>query len=302
MLIVLLVIILLSQYSALPEQQYLPMIQINQYRWPITGFSVMGAFRDKMPIFYAEDSNNPPMWFQDWWLGCEMYSENGTNYGKGLYHASYVPMVYNEWDSFLLRCNDGRQVLVGNEPELISQSNLTPTEMAILLHTVIGQWNGPVYCCGVMVQHTAYMAQVVAEYRRMFGQWPSTVGVHAHLYIVGLDGSPIVTSVNDADIARAKESFDEFMALLEVNNLLHQRIVISECCVLSNILNQDDVVRASYSLINYAMENPSIATVSWFSVYSQGGGVGEFVSSDLVTGNQINDLGRTWLDYVPARR
>lgn len=136
----------------------------------------------------------------------------------------------------------------------------------------------------------------------MFGQWPSTVGVHANLYIVGLDGSPIVTSVNDADIARAQASLDEFIALLEVNNLLHQRIVISECCVLSNILNQDDVVRASYSLINYAMENSSIATVAWFSVYSRGGGVGEFVSSDLVTGNQINNLGRTWLDYVPVRR
>ena len=111
-----------------------------------------------------------------------------------------------------------------------------------------------------------------------------------------------VTSVNDADIARAQASLDEFMALLEVNNLLHQRVVVSECCVLSNTLIQDDMIQASYSLVNYAMENPSIATVAWFSVYSRGGGVSEFVSSDLVTGSEVNSLGQAWLNYALGRR
>lgn len=259
----------------------------------------MGAFRDRVPIFYVDDS--APMWFQDWWLGCEMYSENGQVYGQGLYHASYVPMIWREWDDFILRCNDGRPLLVGNEPELEGQANLTPTEMAILLHVAVGQWAGPVWCCGVMVQHAGYMAQVVGEYRRMFGQWPPGVGIHAHLYVVGPDGSPVIASVGDDDVTRAQAAFDGFMALLATNGLLGRRVVVSECCVLSNTLTQTEVLGAASRLVNHAMSNPDVATVAWFSVYSQGGGASEFVSSDLVTSDQVNGLGRAWLEYATGR-
>lgn len=261
----------------------------------------MGAFRDKMPIFYTEDS--PPMWFADWWLGCEMYSENGTNYGRGLYHASYVPMIWREWDDFVLRCNDGRPLLVGNEPELAGQANLTPTEMATLLHTAVtSSWDGPVWCCGVMVQHVGYMGQVISEYRRLYGAWPPTVGIHAHLYVVGPDGSPVVTSISDADVTRAQTAFDEFMALLTDEGLVNRWVVLSECCVLSNVLSQAEVLGAASRLVNHAMSNPDVATVAWFSVYSQGGGVSEFISSDLVTGDQVNVLGVAWLDYAAGGR
>jgi len=292
---------LLTQPAGSPGQRYLPAIQVNQYRWPVAGFSVMGLHRDKMPMFYGESS--PPMWFQDWWLGCELYSENGQPYGQGRYHAAYVPMIWRQWDDFALRCNDGRPLLVGNEPELVEQANLTPTEMATLLHTAVSQWAGPIWCCGVMVQHIGYMSQVIAEYRRLYGAWPPNVGVHAHLYVVGPDGSPVVTSVGDDDVARAQTAFDGFMALLAANGLLTRRVIVSECCVLSNTLSQAGIMSAASRLVNHAKSNSSVATVAWFSVYSQGAPAGsEFVSSDLVTGDQVNNLGRAWLDYAAGGR
>lgn len=252
-------------------------------------------------MFYGESS--PPMWFQDWWLGCELYSENGQPYGQGRYHAAYVPMIWRQWDDFALRCNDGRPLLVGNEPELVEQANLTPTEMATLLHTAVSQWAGPIWCCGVMVQHIGYMSQVIAEYRRLYGAWPPNVGVHAHLYVVGPDGSPVVTSVGDDDVARAQTAFDGFMALLAANGLLTRRVIVSECCVLSNTLSQAGIMSAASRLVNHAKSNSSVATVAWFSVYSQGAPAGsEFVSSDLVTGDQVNNLGRAWLDYAAGGR
>ncbi len=300
-LLVVLAFVAMQPVAVVPSQRYFPTIQINQYHWPRAGFSVMGAFRNKMPILYAADGSGPPMWFGDWWLGCEMYSENGETYGRGLYHASYIPTVWGVWDAFLLRCNDGRPVLVGNEPEIAGQANLTPTEMAALLRTVVtSSWSGPVYCCGVMVQHQAYMAQTIAEYRRLYGAWPHGVGVHAHLYIVGTDGSPVVTSVTDANIARAQASFDDFMTLLSANGLLRQRVVVSECCALSRVLSQADVMRAAYSLVNHAMANGHVATVAWFTLFS-GNLVDQFPSSDLVTGDQINELGQAWLEYAGRR-
>lgn len=264
----------------------------------------MGTFRDKIPVFYAADGSGPPMWFGDWWLGCEMYSENGQPYGQGRYHAAYVPTVWSEWDPFLLRCNDGRPVLIGNEPELASQANLTPTEMATLLRQVVTSgWTGPIYCCGVMVQHTAYMRSVVSEYRRLYGAWPPTVRIHTHLYIVGLDGSPVITSVGDDDVMRAQAAFDEFMALLAANGLLVRRVVVSECCVLSNVLSQAEVLSAASRLVNHAMSNQNVATVAWFSIFSAGAPAGsEFRASDLVTGSQVNALGRAWTDYAASGR
>ena len=285
---------------AQPGQVYLPAIQVNQYRWPQAGFSVMGVNRDRLPEFYNVDA--PPMWFADWWLGCEMYSDNGQPYGQARYHAAYVPMIWRAWDDFALRCNDGRPLLVGNEPELASQANLTPAEMATLLHTAVGQWAGPVWCCGVMVQHIGYMAQVVAEYRRLYGAWPSNVGVHAHLYVVGPDGSPVITSIGDDDVTRAQVAFDGFMALLADEGLLGRRVVVSECCVLSNTLSRAQVLSAAARLVNHAMSIPGVATVAWYSVTSRGAGAGEFVSSDLVDGGQVNELGRAWLDYAAGGR
>ena len=299
-LLVVLAFVAMQPIAVVPGQRYLPTVQVNQYRWQPVGFSVMGAFRDKIPVFYAADGSGPPMWFGDWWLGCEMYSENGQPYGQGRYHAAYVPTVWSEWDPFLLRCNDGRPVLIGNEPELASQANLTPTEMATLLRQVVTSgWTGPIYCCGVMVQHTAYMRSVVSEYRRLYGAWPPTVGIHAHLYVTGLDGSPVITSVSDADVTRAQTAFDGFMALLAANGLLRQRVVVSECCVLSNVLSPADVWGAASRLVEHAMASGNVATVAWFSVYSAGAPAGsQFVSSDLVTGDQVNALGTAWLDYA----
>ena len=84
--------------ALLTQRQFLPAIQINQYRWPQAGFSVMGVNRDRLPEFYNVDA--PPMWFADWWLGCEMYSDNGQPYGQARYHAAYVPMIWRAWDDF----------------------------------------------------------------------------------------------------------------------------------------------------------------------------------------------------------
>ena len=128
------------------------------------------------------------------------------------------------------------------------------------------------------------------------------MGVHAHLYVVGPDGSPVVTSLSEDDVMRAQDDFDRFMGLLAANGLLGRRAVVSECCVLSNVLSRARVLSAAARLVNHAMSNPDVATISWYSVTSRGAGAGEFVSSDLVDGGQVNELGRAWLDYAAGGR
>ena len=283
-------------------QQFMPLTPVSDYRWPAAGVAVPGAFRDDLPVLYRADGSGPPIWFADWWLGCELYSENGLPYGQGLYRASYVPMVRRAWDPFALRCNDGRPLLVGNEPELAGQDNMTPAAMASLLHTAIAQWRGPVWCCGVLVQHTGYMAQVIAEYRRLYGAWPPSVGVHVHLYVMGPDGSPVISSLSDEDVTRAQAALDAFLALLADNGLLARRVVISECCVLSNILTPAQVWSAARRMLDYAGDNPAVATVGWYALRSRGAGLDEFAASDLVTGGEINALGTAWLDYAAGGR
>lgn len=44
-------------------------------------------------------------------------------------------------------CNDGRMLLVYNEPEL-GHYSATPDEAAVFLHEWAQVWVGPVACCG----------------------------------------------------------------------------------------------------------------------------------------------------------
>ena len=52
----------------------------------------------------------------------------------------------------------------------------------------------------------------------------------------------------------------------------------------------------------HVMSNPATATVAWYSVYSLGAGDGEFGASDLTAGDQVNALGRAWLNYAAGGR
>ena len=145
---------------------------------------------------------------------------------------------------------------------------------------------------------TTEYSQVLPSNVRAFAMQPRTSVDEFWAHESGHDGSPVVTSVSDADVIRAQTAFDEFMALLSANGLLGRRVVVSECCVLSNTVSQADVMRATYPLVNHAMASGNVATVAWFSVYSAGAPAGsEFTSSDLVTGDQVNDLGRAWLEW-----
>ena len=272
---------LLAQPGDVLGQRYLPTVQINQYHWQTKGVGVPWRNRDSLAVLWS--GNAVPMWHYDWWHNCALYDEQP-------WAGGYVPMIYREWTDAALACNGGRPLLVGNEPENVEQGNLSPADQAAVLHEAVTRWAGPVYCCGVQAQHINYMRAVMAEYTSRYGPWPG--GVHFHLYAIGDDGGTILDAVDADDIARTKAAFD---AMLDV--IGGQRFVVSECCVLSATMTQNEIAAAAYPLVDYAYSQGA-ESVAWYSVKSDF----FYNASDLVTSNRVNALGLAWLDYMAGWR
>ena len=76
-------------------------------------------------------------------------------------------------------CDDGRPLLLYNEPHYKSQSNLSPAEAAEFAMQY-QDWHGPIYCCGVFFNDNgwAWFQEFLKVYEGRLD------GIHLHVYVV----------------------------------------------------------------------------------------------------------------------
>jgi hypothetical protein len=113
----------------------LPLIlAATAWSWPTQGYGVAPEWQTVSNTAVL----NGVGWHYDWTARCKTPDQ--------------IPMIFDgrgawEW-TWLAACNDGRPVLVANEPEFAGQANLSPEQTAALLHRIVGMWRGEVWCCG----------------------------------------------------------------------------------------------------------------------------------------------------------
>lgn len=276
----------------------LPFIGVSSYRIPVHGVGVPYERASLLPSLIATTTvtgtvgqiEGNRFFVVDWWLDCARHANKGY---------LYLPMAWGEWDNRLLQCNDGRPLLVLNEPEHADQANKSPDEAADLWHVALEQWRGEVYCCGVMAQHVGYMRLVVNSYKARYGDFPPTARTHVHVYSLGADGYPVGATAQ-YDVDRAIGHFDTYLALAAESGLLRSGVIVSEYGVLDNKSKPDDLVLAMMQFEEaFQLRRDVVAGWTWFALNSDNIGPNTFNSSNLVASDGTRTaLGNLWRRYV----
>ena len=99
----------------------------------------------------------PAFWWYNWGPWCDDNQQ--------------IPMLWNANSLDALRhCNDGRPVLVLNEPERPDQGNMSPELAAAHLWLIVRSgWHGEIWCCGTLAYDLDYLDAVVATYEKNYG-------------------------------------------------------------------------------------------------------------------------------------
>lgn len=242
--------------TAQGSRVYLPLTLAHGYVWPSRGF---GHPPEAWAISHAALIGGAPVWFYDWWWDCSRWLNDA-----GL----YVPSVARAWYPQVMACNDGRPLLVLNEPEEVGQAELTPEAAAAVLHEAAASgWSGPIYCCGVQAAHIPYMRQVVAVYQSQYGAWPAD-GLHVHVY-------------------HGADELAEFIAWARAQGVLGDGVVVSEYGRLTDEkLTSGDLE----TLTAQVLAVDGVLTAAWFSVNYP-----PWAASDLLTaGGALTELGEAW--------
>ena len=256
------------------EVVYLPVAPVGGYRWAARGF---GHPPEAWAVSHEELIGERPTWFHDWWWDCGRWALDG---------AVYVPSVARAWYPEVLRCDDGRPLLVLNEPEDPNQANLSPTRAAELLHTASLAWRrGEVWCCGTQVQHLGYAQQLLAAYRAAYGEeWPAA-GWHVHVYSQRAGRTYNATAVTD--VMEGLAALDAFVAWAAGEGVLGRGVVISEYGVLSGRVVEPVLMETFERELD---ARPVVRSRAWFSVR-----YAPWTASDLVEEDgRLTALGRMW--------
>ena len=237
---------------------YLPTTPVSGYQWPVRGF---GHPPEAWAVSHASLIGERPVWFYDWWWDCTRWiGEPGV----------YIPSVMRAWYQEVMACNDGRPLLVLNEPEEQGQAELTPEQAAGVLHAAATSgWVGPLYCCGTQAAHLPYMQRLVAAYRAAYGAWPAD-GLHVHVY-------------------HGVAELDAFVQWASGVGILAQGVVVSEF----GLLTEEPISVDQMGALAVAVEaRPAVLTSAWFSV-----NYAPWRSSDLVDSDGVlTALGEEWTE------
>lgn len=237
---------------------FLPAVPVSGYQWPVRGF---GHPPEAWAVSHEALIGERPAWFYDWWWDCGRWiGEPGV----------YIPSVMRAWHSEVMACNDGRPLLVLNEPEEAGQAELTPEQAAAVLHeAAISGWTGPMYCCGTQAAHLPYMQRLVTAYQTAYGAWPAD-GLHVHVY-------------------HGVGELDAFVLWADGAGILGQGVVVSEF----GYLTDDPISVAQMAALTDEVEaRPWVLTSAWFSV-----NYAPWRSSDLVDSDgTLTALGAAWID------
>ena len=216
------------------------------WRWPAYGIGVPTQYPVDTTALFAERD----YWYYDWSPRCL---------------DRQVPMVWRDVTSALWACNDGRPLLVLNEPDYVGQANLTPAQVAARLYEV-RHWRGEIYCCGTAAHHLAYIAAVIDAYQAQYGAWPAA-GWHVHGYS---NRAVWVKDIPDVKyVPGALADLDAFIAYVRGRGLLGRGVVVSEYGVLSR---KDwhipaELVPAFRAYRAGLAQRPAVLATAWFSTY-----------------------------------
>lgn len=220
-------------------------------------------------------ANLPEGWYYRWGVGCGSARE--------------VPLVYQTLTADLWRCNDGRPVLVTNEPERPEQANLTPEQVADLVRAVVvGGWDGEVWCCGTWADQIAYNDAVLDSYESRYGRWPAT-GWHIHAYS-GAEWTPDIARPERAQVA--VKQVRTFGTHMRARDRLGRGLVISEYGVLSSRdWHQPIDLLPAFTVYEIGFRaTPDVLSWAWFSSRYH-----VFSSSDMLEADgRLTPLGWAW--------
>ena len=226
-------------------------------------------------------------WFYDWSPRCSA--------------ANQIPMVRRGVTAGLWDCNDGRDVLIANEPDGnggADQDNMAPCEVADLVHGVAPFWIGRVWCCGTYAQHLDYMLSVIGCYEDRYGPWEAAVyGWHVHGYSNGAAWSEDNHTPERVAIGvrYVTETAD---ALAADGHAFQDHILLSEYGVLSwwsedlgvgwHRPEQMPAVWQAYE--RELAKEPRIAHLAWFSAAYARYSVSDLVRAD----GSLHPVGEAW--------
>lgn len=285
-LAVLLVLVALGGCTALPtpapepyarrvtRRVYLPLAsRVKGEVWPYVfhGFGTAPEFQQPQPPLTALSG----YWWYDWSARCR--------------DAWQVPMVWGTHvDSSLWPCNDGRPVLIGNEPERADQANATPAQMADVVHDVARGWIGPIYCCGTEARSAGWLREFRAIYEARYGRLP-LAGWHVHAYTnyALAEGAWFGSVVNPALVPGVMAQVDALHAEFGGQWLLSEYGVLTGDWwhTPAQVAPVATAFRASLA------RRPYIVSAAWFSARAP-----SFHPSDLLElSGHLTDVGQAWL-------
>jgi hypothetical protein len=178
---------------------YLPLVS-KSYQWhKVGGALYTGNTLSATQVFTAYQS----YWFHVWdSIICDDVRDPTRSLGR------QVPMVRSSTITNFLAvaqygpCNDGRPILVLNEPEGAGQDNLVgpnmPRALYIITSVANSTWKGPVYVGGIIVSNEQYITDLLTLWANAHAGSrliPGVAGFHVHPYMNLVGGySPWLTA------------------------------------------------------------------------------------------------------------
>lgn len=248
--------------------------------WDNADGAVIGYGRPMVDVSnYPDDSklyDSASVWY-NWWYECTDR--------KQLPMAGRPDLIPNIWG-----CNDGRPLLLLNEPDIFDQANLTPLQTAQAVKEVVdGGWNGDIYCCGTFAVHVDYMLEVIQAYEQLYGHWPIT-NYHVHAYAIptGSDESDMTFMTRGPQTV---QEVRDFISTLRENGYLVNNVLITEYGGLSRKnLNSNLMASLLIWQTEELRQIPEIRALFWFSTYYPYWWHGDLLNND----GSLTFVGKVW--------
>jgi hypothetical protein len=254
------------------HRSYIPIVE-RSYTWHRMGIAPVDRSRSTA-IF----DGYPKYWYHTWFPACD------DSYDPNDLYVRHIPMVRPGSVEYFLSssfqtgpCNDGRPVLVLNEPEQADQDNLPDPGVALDIITRVANssWKGPVYVGGTILHNEYYidnMLSIWASTHEGSRLIPGVDGFHVHSYVnfvpgfsYDLRGNDLLQKV-DADVQKLRE----FVAKRKAEGY-SGAVVISEFGYLGRVSwigrRDDDMAALLDEYVSGFESIPEALGWAWFSDY-----------------------------------
>jgi len=223
---------------------------------------------------------NRGMWHYDWSPICA----NGN-----------VPMVYTGIDPWtaeeVSRCRNMNEpvLMIGNEPEWGNQSDWTPEYAADVIAYYNARWDGEIWCCGTLSTHLGFVNRIYESYVSRYGEWPVD---RLHIHVYANDGFTASMPFDFGWVEDNRRQVERHVKWLRERGL-PERIIVSECCLLSNDATADEYITTMDTYMRMLRGFPAVESVAWFSSYYYA-----WRGANLTDrAGRLTPVGEAWLDW-----